>query len=50
MCTNKQGNKCTINNGECIGENECEELIWMQNFWEDYKTEETQCLDNYSLT
>lgn len=29
----------------CPGKEECEELIWMQNFWEDYKTEETQCLD-----
>ena len=48
MCENKKGDKCAINNGECIGEFECERAKLLDEILELKKEVETR--DNLSET
>lgn len=47
-CKNKKGDKCAINNGECIGEFECERAKLLDEILE--LKEEVETRDNLSET
>jgi hypothetical protein len=48
MCENKKGDKCAINNGDCIGEFECERAKLLDEILE--LKEEVETRDNLSET